>query len=181
MEMLAPSVCLALGAGGLVGARARSLALLKALLVAGVLICPLPFGNSLNLGMVVVGLFGKVSALGLLVVGGAWGGRYVGFKGFSPPAFLFLSIFGGVIFLDNLGFLPISFIYASPGLAWASLCLWGGVAFCVDRVLGGCFVLVLIGGMCFSLPTPYTLFMDIYLWLGALVGLLMGVKPPSHP
>ncbi|WP_120946171.1 hypothetical protein [Helicobacter labacensis] len=126
---ISPSVWLALGAGGLVGAHTHHFAWLKAGLVAMGLVCPLPFGSHLSLGALIVGLFGEVSALSLLLVGGAWGGRYLGFSMFSMPCLLFLSIFGGVIFLDALGLLPFSLLYAPFAVVWGSLCLWGGGGF----------------------------------------------------
>ncbi|WP_104695851.1 hypothetical protein [Helicobacter salomonis] len=166
---------LVLGAGGLVFARTHAYAVLKAGLVMGVLLYPWAFlhllnGSALNLSMLFVGLFGKLSPLGLLVA--LWmGGIKLGLRPYSRAVAFFLVFFGGVVFADALGFLPFSLAY--PPFAWISLALWNVLAYRVHRVLGILFALVLSFQLWHPAPAPYTMFMDIYLWLGALWSLLV--------
>ncbi|MFC3847819.1 hypothetical protein ACFOPX_04625 [Helicobacter baculiformis] len=173
MEGMLHSALITLVLSACVFVSTRRHSFLKTLVIAGMLLYPFSFlrlfnGSGLNLSMLITGLFGAPSPLSVLLALWACGAKYLRLKVLPRRSALFLSIFGGLVFLDALGLLPISLIYAPRTFVWLSLCIWGGLAFHVHKVLGSFFVLILGFNLFCPVALPYNLFMDIYLWIVAL-------------
>ncbi|CCM11067.1 hypothetical protein [Helicobacter heilmannii] len=126
----------------------------------------------LSLSGVVVGLFGGVSTLSLCLSVGALMAKCAHMPFLSQRAYVFLALFTLFVFVDTLGILPFGFVYGA--LALPSLCAFALLAFLIDRALGWLF-LGALGAQ--ALTHTVVLFVgmaDIYLFLGACVGLSKG-------
>lgn len=126
----------------------------------------------LTLSGVLVGLFGGVSTFSLLLSVGGLLAKISHNLFLSPKACGFLALFTLFVFSDTLGLLPFSFVYSS--LALPSLCVFALVAFWLDRVLGWLFLSALALQALLKEPILYVGMADIYLLLGACVGLFKG-------
>ncbi|BCD48009.1 hypothetical protein [Helicobacter suis] len=150
-------------------------ALIKASLVFLGLQIPL---KGLTLSMLCVGLFGPVSLLSLGLCTHALLNYYTHQEILPLKAAWFLTLFEGFIFIDTLGFLPFSLIYAPYKITLISLCLFSLCAFILYKPLGmlflGVLALLLLDRLCsLHFPVLYVAFMDIYLWIVALVRILV--------
>ncbi|WP_163499310.1 hypothetical protein [Helicobacter suis] len=136
--------------------------------------------KGLSLSMLCVGLFGPVSLLSLGLCAHALINYYTHQEILPLKAAWFLTLFGGFIFIDTLGFLPFSLIYAPYKIALTSLCLFSLCAFIIYKPLGmlflGVLALLLLDRLSsLHFPILYVAFMDIYLWIIALVRVLVAL------
>ncbi|BCZ19627.1 hypothetical protein NHP190012_12690 [Helicobacter sp. NHP19-012] len=123
----------------------------------------------LTLSGVLVGLFGGTSTLSLLLSVGGLLSKCTHTPFLSRKAYAFLALFVLFVFVDTLGLLPFSLVYGD--LAMSSLCIFALVAFALDRVLGWLFLGALAMQVLIKEPILYVGMADIYLFLGACVGL----------
>ncbi|WP_104689506.1 hypothetical protein [Helicobacter felis] len=169
MDLLPPYLVLTFVFGACVWVKARRYALFQALLVGGLLLWKIPFlrllnGSDLNLAMLLIGLFGPLSLLTLLLTLWACLAKQLHLDPLPPSSARFLALFGLLVFLNTLGILPLDFIYTSP----LTLGFWALLAFYVHKILGVLFVLILVFNFIHPSALPYNLYMDAYLWLVVL-------------